>query len=197
MNRTNELDTYDMLKYDHIPIKNLMDYATEKHKYDFSQFVYDDIEEKYVYTKTFQLLWDGDFFDISLWICSPDEFEDEQYAKVHYFCDIIIDNEEKRNFPPFPDISLSQHITTRENFIEVLQQWDDFVAKSYMTILSYRLDMLECLDNIVATEQQMPNKRKHHKTLKRDYHTNLAMLPIHLANDIEDIRNLENGDRCD
>lgn len=204
MNRTEEiqktldkLDTYDMLKNNHIPMKNLMDYATEKYNYDFSDLVYDDIDEKYTYTKTFQMLWDGDFFDISFWIRNPYDFDDEQFVQVHFFCDCVIDNEEIRNFPPFPDINISQHITTREKFIEVLREWDDFVAKAYLTILSYRLDMLECLDDIVKAEQQIETKKKHHKTLKRDYTTFLSTFPIDFANDIKDICNMENGVKYD
>ena len=150
-----ELDTFDTLKYGHVPLNELMEYAKTQ-KFDLSKFEYDDIEESYKYGQTFDLLWDGDFYYIDLFIKNPNlEFDGTSNVTVDFVFGLCLTNEEQRYFPPLKDFQYSFEIKSRNQFITALEQWEEYVQTCYGIILSHRIEILEDVVKIVKSEKSV------------------------------------------
>lgn len=188
-------DTFDTLKYGHIPINNLIEFAKTKN-YDLSNFMYEEIEERYTYNNKFYLLWDTDAYYITCDICKPNlEFDDTHNVTLGFYLNLVIEHEEKRNFPILPNMQEEYDITSRESFINALQNWDLFVQTSIGMILSHRLEIINDLDDIIQREKRITTTDG--KTIwhplrhsnKKEYMKVLDQLPLELANNISKITN--------
>lgn len=190
-------DIFDTLKYGHIPIENLIEFAKTK-KYDFSNFTYEDIEERYCYNSSFNLLWDGDAYYICCEIRKPNiEFDETYNITLAFYLSLVLNIEEQRNFPILPHIEETYNITSREAFVEALNNWEIFVQTSVGSILKHRTEILDELDQIIKNEKEVTTTdgtniwypMQHGN--KKEYIKVLNQLPLELANNINRLINFQ------
>lgn len=178
-----ELDTFDTLKYGHIPLNHLLDYAITK-KIDISNFQYENGTLQY--KNLISLYFDGDFYYIDLFISEPgyDDGEDiHNQVGIHFYFGVHIDKEEKRDYPHLIFDDEQYYISNREQFVEILQyDWNIFVKKSIGEILRHRLSILENLDDIIKLENNIQ-----YKSNKTDYIKVLDNVVDHISNNIENM----------
>lgn len=196
MNSTQE-DTFDTLKHGYIPITKLLEYA-KTHRFNIDQFEYNHIDESYHYNQSFSLLWDGDFYHIDCYIEPPDsDYDERPYLTVNFCSGICIMDEESRYFPPLMDHQMIFEIHTRQDFIDALNQWDQFVHTFYGIMLSHRIDIIEDVDKIVKSEKDRYieyNGKKVHtmkKSNKKDYIKWMNQFPRMIADNIQKVLNFE------
>lgn len=179
-----QLDTYDTLKYGHIPLNNLIEYAMSKN-IDFSNFEYDD--EILKYRNQISLYFNGDFYYIDLFISQPgfDDGEDvHTTVAVHFYFGVHIDNEERRNYPHMTYNNQEYFINSRKQFVEVLEyDWKLFVHNSIGEILCHKLAILDNLDDIVKVENELTQ----YKSNKNDYVKVLDKVTNHVTNNIQNM----------
>jgi hypothetical protein len=187
MNTTPQ-DIIDTLKHGYIPIIELLEHA-KTHNFNIDQFKYNDIDEYYSYGQTFSLLWDGDFYYIDCFINPPNlEFDDTEFVTVRFCSGISICNEEQRYFPPLMDHEMSFTIHSRQEFIDALEQWQEFVHTFYGIMLAHRIDIIEDVDKIVKSEKARPSMSK---SKKSDYIKWMNQFPLMIAETIEKVLNFK------
>jgi len=181
-------DTFDTLKHGYIPIIDLLKYAKTE-RFNFNQFKYDDIGESYSYGHTFKLLWDGDFYYIDCFINPPDpDFQDRPYPTVTFASGICINHEEERYFPPLAEHSMEFEIHTRQQFIDALTQWEQFVHTFYGIMLAHRTEIIEDVSKIVKSEKARTSMKK---SKKSDYIKWMNQFPLMIAEPIQKIINFK------
>ena len=196
MNTTPQ-DTFDTLTHGYIPITELLEHAKTE-RFNLDQFEYDDIDESYRYGQIFSLLWDGDFYYIDCYIQPPDpDYDERPYLTVSFYSGICLDSEEQRYFPPFRDHQLEFSIHSRQDFIDALNQWEEFVHVFYGIMFSHRIEILEDVDKIVKSEKnryiEYDNKKVYpmKKSNKKDYIKWMNQFPTMIADEIQKVINFE------
>ncbi len=176
-------DTYDTLKYGHVPVDHLLEYAKTKN-FDFSNFSL-DLDSNLYYNASCSLLHDGDAYDISCFINYPNIEEDEHKVTVNFYCDMrLIDD--KEYLPYFPNYH-SEHFTidTREQFVNILDfDWKIFVQTSIGMILYHNQEILSELDVIIENNYKLHIKRN---STKNDWLRCMNEISTHLTNNVKSV----------
>lgn len=183
-----EQDTFDTLKHGYIPLDSLFEYVAKEANMSVMDFVnqFDDDCGEFTYSKDIPLLWDGDYYSIHLYMSDPSSNSEIETTEVVFSCQLNIDKEEKRYFPPMCEISEIHEITSREKFKDVLFIWKEFVGQAYLEIFRNRLCILEDLDRIVDSEVELKYPDTKEK-IKQNYIHWLSMMPLKMARATEEI----------
>lgn len=161
-------DIFTIIKNGYLPAQDLIKYA-ETQGINFNNFTYDDCDECYIYSYELPLLWGHDEYYIYCTIGNPHEYEGEEHSTVRMFCDINIDNEQTRKFPPFIMVSREFEIKTTESIVDALNEWKNFIGEAYVSILCHRLEVLDCLDEITKDESKDKTKYNDVNRMKHEY----------------------------
>lgn len=181
-------DIIDTLKHGYIPITELLEHAKTE-RFNIDHFKYDNIEECYSYEQTFHLLWDGDFYHLGCFINSPNlEFDNTEFVTVQFYSGICINYEQERYFPPLMDHEMEFTIHSRQQFIDALNQWQQFVHTFYGIMLAHRMEIIEDVAKIVKSEKARPSMKK---SKKSDYIKWMNQFPLMIAENIQKVLNFE------
>jgi hypothetical protein len=161
-------DIFTILKNGHLPLEDLIKYA-ETQGFNLKNFTYDDCDERYTYSYELPLLWGFDEYYIYCNINTPNQSEGEYHSNVTMFCDMMLDKEEERKFPPFVMVSREFEIKTTESIIDALNEWKSFVGEAYVNILCHRLEVLDSLDEITKNECEDSTKYNDSNRMKHEY----------------------------
>lgn len=183
-------DIFTIIKNGYLPVQDLINYA-ETQEFNFSNFTYDDCDECYSYSYELPLLWCGDEYYIYCNIGNPHEYEGEEHSTVRMFCDINIDNEEKRKFPPFIMVSREFEIKTTESIVDALNEWKNFVGEAYIAILCHRLEVLDCLDEITKDESKHKTKYNDSNRMKHEYNVMYDRMMTDFGKNVQKIIDFE------
>lgn len=185
---TTQQDIFDTLKHGYIPIHELLEHAKTE-QFNIDQIKYNDIDEHYSYGQTFSLLWDGDFYYIDCFINPPNiEFDNTEFVTVQFCSGICISDEEKRYFPPLRDHEMSFTIHSRQEFINALNEWENFVHSFYGIMLAHRIEIIEDIDMIVKSEKAIKSMSK---SKKSNYIKWMEQFPTMIAENIEKVINFK------
>ena len=188
-------DTFDTLKYGHIPVQHLINDC--KH-IDFSNFEYDDILDCYRYHVPISLFWDGDGYSLDCYIYNPKAYSGNDYendkvvVNFMFTCHINESNNGEysdypvRYFPHFPDFIDEEYvINTRDDFQTIMYLvWKEFVYKALGYYFSHRIDIINELDEIVLKENEFGLKSN-----QENYILMLDKINNFLINNIQNISN--------
>lgn len=183
-------DIFTIIKNGYLPVQDLVKYA-ETQGFNFNNFTYDECDECYTYSYELPLLWVYDEYYIHCTIGNPNEYEDEEHTTVRMFCDINIDDEQTRKFPPFIMVSREFEIKTTESIIDALNEWKNFVGEAYVSILCHRLEILDSLDEITKDESKDKTKHNDVNRMKYEYKVMLDRILTDFGKDVQKIIDFE------
>lgn len=179
-------DIFKILKYGHVPLKDLMEYAEKDASFMFDEFEHDESDYCYRYYVFFPLLWDGDAYDITCEIREPNPDEpDEQNVSIHFYCDIRRSEKSSMHFPEFNGCDKVFQIKTSEDFVNALLEWDVFVGEAFLNILYHRIEILENLDKIAQEEANDLDESE--KEIKEGYITMYQRIMDKFALNVQNI----------
>ena len=183
-------DIFTIIKNGYLPVEYLIKYA-ETQGFNFNNFTYDDCDECYTYSYELPLLWCGDEYYIYCTIGNPHQFEGEEHSIVRMFCDINIEDEEKRKFPPFAMVSREFDIKTTESITNALDEWKNFIGEAYISILCHRLEILDSLNEITEDESKDKTKYNDKNRMKCEYKIMLDRMLIDFGKNVQKIIDFE------